>query len=108
MAPKSVSTYRAWGRVRETIAARPADPVPHVIRNAPTRLMKEVGYGAGYEYAPDTASGIAGLDCLPEALAGTRFWQPGSDGFELRLAERLATFAERRQAARRRRGGPPA
>ncbi len=103
MAPKSVSVYRAWGKVRETIARRPADPVPRVIRNAPTRLMKETGYGAGYEYAPDVEGGVAGLECLPEALAGTSFWQPGSAGFEARLSERLAAFAERRAAARRRR-----
>jgi putative ATPase len=103
MAPKSVAAYRAWGKVRETIARRPADPVPRVIRNAPTRLMKEAGYGAGYEYAPDVEGGIAGLDCLPEALAGTSFWRPGSAGFEARLSERLAAFAERRAESRQRR-----
>ncbi len=100
VAPKSVSVYRAWGKVRETIARRPADPVPAVIRNAPTKLMQEVGYGDGYVYAPDTASGVAGLDCLPEALAGTRFWEPGGNGFEARLAERLAELERRRAAAR--------
>ena len=100
LAPKSVSTYRAWSRVRETIAERPADPVPAVIRNAPTALMKGLGYGAGYVYAPDSAEGVGGLDCLPEALAGTRFYEPSSSGVERRLAERLAELDRKRAAAR--------
>jgi putative ATPase len=99
LAPKSVSVYRAWGKVRETIAKRPADPVPHVIRNAPTRLMKELGYGDGYVYAPDTGAGMGGLDCLPEALAGSRFWEPGRSGLESKLADRLAELDRRRAAA---------
>jgi len=100
LAPKSVSVYRAWGRVRETIAGRPADPVPMAIRNAPTRLMKELGYGEGYEYAPDSEEGVAGIDCLPDSLAGTRFWKPGGAGFEARLAERLEELAAKRARAR--------
>jgi putative ATPase len=101
LAPKSVSVDRAWRKVGETIERRPADPVPPAIRNAPTRLMREVGYGAGYLYAPDTASGVAGLDCLPEALAGTRFWEPTASGFEARLAERRAELDRLRAEARR-------
>ena len=54
LAPKSVAVYRALGEVRRTIDERPADPVPLALRNAPTRLMKELGYGREYEYAPDT------------------------------------------------------
>jgi putative ATPase len=106
LAPKSVSVYRAWGRVLETIERRPADPVPPAIRNAPTRLMREVGYGAGYVYAPDTATGVAGLDCLPEAIAGTRFWDPTASGREARLAERRAELDRLRAEARRRAGEP--
>jgi len=78
-----------------------------VIRNAPTRLMKGLGYGRGYEYAPDSQEGVAGLDCLPEALAGTRFFSPGEEGFEARLAERLEELERRRARARGRRGGRP-
>ncbi|MCB9377209.1 MAG: replication-associated recombination protein A [Holophagales bacterium] len=100
LAPKSVSAYRAWGKVRETIANRPADPVPPVIRNAPTALMKDLGYGAGYVYAPDTEEGVGGLDCLPEALAGVRFYEPSGSGVEARLAERLAELARRRERVR--------
>lgn len=101
LAPKSVSVYRAWGSVRETLARRPADPVPLALRNAPTRLMKEVGYGRGYAYAPDAEEGIAGLQTLPDALAGTRFWRPGREGVEGRFADRLAELDRRRTAARR-------
>ncbi|KAB2962534.1 MAG: replication-associated recombination protein A [Thermoanaerobaculia bacterium] len=105
LAPKSVSVYRAWEKVRETIERRPADPVPPVIRNAPTRLMREAGYGAGYAYAPDTEGGVAGLECLPEALAGTRFWEPTTSGFEARLTE-LRAELDRRRARARRAGSP--
>jgi putative ATPase len=100
LAPKSVAVYRAYGEVRRTIEERPADPVPLALRNAPTRMMKDLGYGREYEYAPDTAEGVAGLDCLPEAVAGTTFYRPKGLGFEAKLAERLQEFARRRAAAR--------
>ncbi len=104
LAPKSVAVYRAYGEVVRAIQERPADPVPLAIRNAPTRMMKELGYGRDYAYAPDTEEGVAGLECLPEALAGTAFYRPKGLGFEARLAERLQEFARRRQAARGRPG----
>jgi putative ATPase len=100
LAPKSVAVYRAYGEVKRTIEERPAEPVPLALRNAPTKLMKDLGYGRDYVYAPDTDEGVAGLDCLPDALAGTSFYRPTEKGFEARLAERLAEFARRRQAAR--------
>ncbi len=100
LAPKSVAVYRAYGEVKRTIEERPAEPVPLALRNAPTKLMKGLGYGRDYVYAPDTEEGVAGLDCLPDALAGTSFYRPTEKGFEARLAERLAEFARRRQAAR--------
>lgn len=100
LAPKSVAVYRAWGRVRETIEKRPADPVPHVLRNAATRLMKDLGYGRGYVYAPDTEEGVAGLDLLPDALRGTTFYEPGPSGRERALSERLAELRARRARAR--------
>jgi putative ATPase len=100
LAPKSVAVYRAYGEVKRTIEERPAEPVPLALRNAPTKLMKGLGYGRDYVYAPDTDEGVAGLDCLPDALAGTSFYRPTEKGFEARLAERLAEFARRRQAAR--------
>ncbi len=100
LAPKSVAVYRAYGEVKRTIEERPAEPVPLALRNAPTKLMKGLGYGRDYVYAPDTEEGVAGLDCLPDVLAGTSFYRPTEKGFEARLAERLAEFARRRKAAR--------
>jgi putative ATPase len=103
LAPKSVAVYRAWGEVRRAVAERPAEPVPMAIRNAPTRLMKEIGYGRDYVYAPDTEEGVGGLDCLPDALAGTVFYRPSGNGVEQRLGERLAELRQRRAAARAKR-----
>lgn len=100
LAPKSVAVYRAYGEVRRTIEERPADPVPLALRNAPTRMMKELGYGRDYAYAPDSEEGVAGLECLPDSLAGTTFYRPKGLGFEAKLAERLQEFARRRAAAR--------
>ena len=100
LAPKSVAVYRAYGEVKREIEERPAEPVPLALRNAPTKLMKGLGYGRDYVYAPDTDEGVAGLDCLPDALAGTSFYRPTEKGFEARFAERLAEFARRRKAAR--------
>src|SRR5262245_60929176 len=103
LAPKSVGVYRAFGEARRTVEERPADPVPKVIRNAPTRLLGKLGYGGGYGYAPDTEEGVGGFDCLPEALAGTSFYEPSGNGYEVELAARLARFDEVRKRARSRR-----
>ncbi|MCM2270174.1 MAG: replication-associated recombination protein A [Thermoanaerobaculia bacterium] len=103
LAPKSVAVYRAWGEARRAVAERPAEPVPLAIRNAPTRLMKELGYGRDYVYAPDSAEGVAGLDCLPDALRGTIFYTPTAHGAEAKLGERLAEFRARRERARKER-----
>ncbi len=106
LAPKSNAVYAAYKSVQRTLAERPADPVPPVIRNAPTRLMKDVGYGDGYVYAHDTEEGVGGLDCLPESLAGTSFYHPTERGFEADLRRRLAAFDGARKRARQRK--PPA
>jgi len=100
LAPKSVSVYRAWGEARRAVAEKPAEAVPKAIRNAPTRLMKNLGYGRDYVYAPDTEEGVAGLDCLPEALQGASFYRPTESGVEVKLAARLAEFQARRRRAR--------
>jgi putative ATPase len=96
LAPKSVGVYAGWGAARRTVEERQADPVPPAIRNAPTRLMKSLGYGAGYVYAPETAEGVGGIDCLPESLQGTRFYEPRGKGFEQELGKRLARYRELR------------
>ena len=88
LAPKSNATYAAYNAVRQAIEEQPAEPVPLQIRNAPTKLMGKLGYGRGYVYAPDTETGVGGLECLPDALRGTQFYQPRGE-FEVRLLERL-------------------
>lgn len=100
LAPKSIAVYAASKGARRTIEERPADPVPPVIRNAVTRLMRDVGYGKGYVYAPDTEEGMGGLDCLPEALQGTRFYDPRGAGFETELRARRQQLEALRQRAR--------
>ncbi|MCG8462645.1 MAG: replication-associated recombination protein A [Holophagales bacterium] len=100
LAPKSSSAYSALRAVKKTLKERPADPVPMAIRNAPTGLMKDLGYGEGYIYAHDTESGVGGLECLPEALAGSRFYEPKDAGVEKRLRERLAELEALRRRAR--------
>ena len=75
-----------------------------MIRNAPTRLMGDLGYGEGYVYAHSTDDGVGGLDCLPEALAGRRFYKPRDRGFERDLAKRLEYFERLREKARMKRG----
>ena len=104
LAPKSNSVYEALGAARRTVEERPAEPVPEALRNAPTRLMRDLGYGEGYVYAHATEEGVGGLDCLPDGLRGTRFYRPGDQGLEADLARRLERFRELRQRARDRRG----
>ncbi len=104
LAPKSVAVYEAYKAARRTVEERPADPVPKSIRNAPTGLMKELGYGEGYVYAHSTEEGIGGLDCLPDSLQGTRFYEPRGAGFEAKLKERLERYRALRQEIQERRG----
>jgi putative ATPase len=103
LAPKSNALYKAEGAVRQVLREAPAEPVPLALRNAPTRLMGELGYGRGYVYAHDTQEGTGGLDCLPDALSGRRFYEPSGQGFEERLVKRLEDLRQRRAAARARR-----
>jgi putative ATPase len=105
LAPKSVALYDGYKGARRTVEERPADPVPMTIRNAPTRLMKDVGYGSGYVYAPHTEEGVGGIDCLPESLQGTRFYEPKGEGFEAKLRARLEHFRALREEVKAKRGG---
>jgi putative ATPase len=100
LAPKSIGVYRGWGEARRAVEERPAEPVPLSIRNAPTALMSDLGYGRDYVYAPETESGVGGLECLPDALRGVRFYRPSMKGFEEELRRRLERFEELRAAAR--------
>jgi putative ATPase len=97
LAPKSNAIYRAEGEARTDVAERPAEPVPLVIRNAVTRLMKNVGYGRGYRYAHDEPEGVGGIECLPDRLRGTRYYRPGTAGEEAELSKRLEEVMEKRR-----------
>ncbi|MFI5180341.1 MAG: replication-associated recombination protein A [Thermoanaerobaculia bacterium] len=88
LAPKSNALYTAYGAAVSDVRERPNEPPPLAIRNAPTKLMKESGYGAGYLYAHDLAEKTAGLDCLPDALHGRVYYRPTSEGKEAKFKER--------------------
>jgi putative ATPase len=89
-APKSNAVYRAFGAVRAFVEQDGSRPVPMHLRNAPTRLMKELGYGEGYRYAHNEAGAVAvGETYLPEGVAAQRWYQPTDRGVEARIAERL-------------------
>jgi putative ATPase len=89
LAPKSNSVYMAWGAVRDDVESTRQEPVPLHLRNAPTRLMKELEYGKGYRYAHDEEGKVADMDCLPEALRGRSYFQPTQEGREKLLAQRM-------------------
>jgi putative ATPase len=89
LAPKSNSIYRAYGAVQRDVEQTRNDPVPLHLRNAPTGLMRDLGYGKGYEYAHDTEAGVSGQTHLPDNLAGRSWYQPTRRGFEAKLSERL-------------------
>jgi putative ATPase len=101
-APKSNAVYAAYTAAAEAAERDAADPVPLHLRNAPTRLMKALDYGKGYQYAHDDADGVADMDCLPARLQGRRFYEPKDRGFEKEIKRRLDGWAAIK--AKRRRG----
>jgi putative ATPase len=88
-APKSNALYTAYDEAARDALTTRAEPVPLWIRNAPTPLMKDLGYGKGYRYAHDEAEGVAAMDSLPESLRGRRYYQPTDRGAEKTVEERL-------------------
>ena len=100
LAPKSNSVYTAWSAVKKEIEQNRQEPVPLHLRNAPTRLMKELDYGKGYRYAHDEAGKVAGMDCLPEALLGHIYYHPTLEGREKLLAQRLEEIRKIRSEKR--------
>jgi len=89
LAPKSNAVYTAWGAVKDDIEHTRQEPVPLHLRNAPTKLMKELDYGKGYRYAHDEENKVADMDCLPDSLQGRRYYNPTQEGREKQLAARL-------------------
>jgi putative ATPase len=100
LAPKSNAVYTAFGAVRADIESRPAEPVPLHLRNAPTKLMKELDYGKDYQYAHDVEGRVADMECLPPSLANRRYYQPTQEGRERLLAQRMEEIARIREAKR--------
>jgi putative ATPase len=96
LAPKSNAVYTAYGDVLSDIESHPAEPVPLHLRNAPTRLMKELDYGKGYQYAHELESKVADMQCLPDNLRDRRYYHPTNEGREKLLAQRMEEIARLR------------
>jgi putative ATPase len=97
LAPKSNALYSAYGMAARDAQETMAEPVPLVIRNAPTRLMKDLGYGKGYMYAHDYEDKITDLKCLPENLQGREYYRPTEQGRETRVKEWMEKLEELRK-----------
>ncbi len=96
IAPKSDAAYQALKDVQHTVRSRPAEPVPMHLRNAPTRAMKQWGYGEGYQHAHEAEDALNTMTCLPPGLAGRQFYHPTNRGVEERIARRLEEIRQRR------------
>ena len=89
LAPKSNALYTGYGSVVADLERTRTEPVPLHLRNAPTGLMKNIGYGKGYQYAHDVEDKVTGMTCLPDSLAGRSYYHPTDQGFETRLRQRM-------------------
>ena len=103
LAPKSDAAYRALNHANSVIDSTRAEPVPMHLRNAPTRLMKQMGYSKGYQHAHAQADALTATDCLPDSLLQTVFYEPTQRGFERQLAERLAWLKAEKDGKNRKR-----
>jgi len=100
LAPKSNAVYTAYGEVHEDVEKTVAEPVPLHLRNAPTGLMKNLGYGKDYQYAHDFAEKVAEMQCLPDNLKDRHYYHPTDQGFERELRKRMEEIAEARKKLR--------
>ncbi len=89
LAPKSNALYMAYGAAKKDAIKQIAEPVPLVIRNAPTKLMKELNYGKGYQYAHDTEEKLTNMQCLPDSLLGRTYYNPTEQGLEAKYKNKL-------------------
>jgi putative ATPase len=103
-APKSNAVYEGFGRATEEVERSGSLPPPLVVRNAPTRLMKQLGYGAGYQYAHGEEGRIADQQHLPDELKGRRFYDPTDEGFEAEIGRRMKAWEQLLESKRRRSG----
>ena len=99
-APKSNAVYAAYNAAAADAHTQAAEPVPLHLRNAPTRLMKQLEYGKGYQYAHDDPDAVTGMECLPASLAGRTYDQPTERGFEKEIKRRLQAWEEYKQGQR--------
>src|SRR6266849_5861086 len=97
VAPKSDAAYKALQAAQEAVQNHRDEPVPFHLRNAPTKAMKQWGYGAGYQHAHNFEDALPDMECLPESLAGTRFYEPTNRGLEQKIAERLEAIRNRKK-----------
>ncbi|MGA2989564.1 MAG: replication-associated recombination protein A [Candidatus Korobacteraceae bacterium] len=103
LAPKSNALYTAYGSVQRDVEQTAAEPVPLHLRNAPTSLMKNLGYGAGYQYAHSLDDKVADMQCLPDNLKDRVYYVPTSEGVEKRIQERMQMLREKLAAAKKKR-----
>jgi putative ATPase len=99
-APKSNAVYTAYNAASADAHTQAAEPVPLHLRNAPTKLMKELDYGKGYQYAHEEKDAVADMDCLPPSLAGRRYYRPTDRGFEKEVKRRLEGWEEIKKVRR--------
>jgi putative ATPase len=99
VAPKSNALYTAYGAVQQDVEQTAAEPVPLHLRNAPTSLMKGLGYGKDYQYAHDTENKVADMQCLPDGLRNRVYYRPTNEGVEKRIRERLEEIKRLKQPA---------
>ncbi len=99
VAPKSNALYTAYGNVQQDVERTAAESVPLHLRNAPTKLMKGLGYGSGYQYAHDLATKVASMQCLPDNLRDRIYYHPTNEGIEKRIRERLEEIKRQRARA---------
>lgn len=100
-APKSNAVYKAYLKVQEDVSEGENPPVPLQIRNAPTTLMKDLGYGKDYKYPHDSPDKVVAQEYFPEALKGRQYYHPGDKGFESVIRERMEEWRKKREALRR-------
>jgi putative ATPase len=100
LAPKSNALYVGYGEAQADLHGSQAEPVPMHLRNPVTGLMREIGYGRGYQYAHDHEDKVTDMPCLPENLWGRTYYRPTSEGFEQRLRERLEQIRQIKSKAK--------